>query len=215
MAICGRELSSVFLAQAESTPSRNRHPGVACYRFSTVGANHVVLLANPKPFFLPKITILTPWILDKFPADRTKSRPKSETFFFGCASTRIFKMDPKTEIVQDLIKKLTPGLYKWNPEFIHRLYSKCFFPNESDDKEETDRRAWKQRPKPDYQTYMFWIDHRVNMNYRDPMYSDGKEYRNNYRMSWAEVETPSFPPSRCIGETHSNYVVMNPLYSAF
>ena len=67
-----------------------------------------------------------------------------------------------------------------------------FFPNESDDKEDPDpkrvRRGWKKRSKSDYETCMFWIDHRVNMNCHDPTHLDGKEYRLYYRMSWSEVE---------------------------
>ena len=45
---------------------------------------------------------------------------------------------------------------------------KIFSPNESesDDKEDTDhkrvRRDWKQRSETDYETCMFWIEHRVN-----------------------------------------------------
>ena len=63
-----------------------------------------------------------------------------------------------------------------------------FFPNESDGKEEPDRkrvrRDWKKRHKTDYKTCMFWVDHRVNINCRDPTHLDGKEYRQN----WSEEE---------------------------
>ena len=101
-------------------------------------------------------------------------------------------MDPKKKLVQNLMKKMHPGLCKWHPQVAQRLYARFFFPNESDGKEEHDRkrvrRGWKQRPKADYETCMFWIDHRVNMNCRDPTHLDGKEYRQNYRMPWSEAE---------------------------
>ena len=101
-------------------------------------------------------------------------------------------MDPKKEFVQHLMQKLSPGLCKWNPELAHRLYSRYFFPDESDEEEEPDRKrvrcGWNQRPKPNYETCMFWIDHRVNMNCRDRTHLDGKEYRKNYRMPWSEAE---------------------------
>lgn len=67
-----------------------------------------------------------------------------------------------------------------------------FFSDESDDEEQHERKrsrgGWKKRPKQSYETCMFWIDHRVNLNCRDPLHVDGKEYRQNYRMSWTEDE---------------------------
>ena len=35
---------------------------------------------------------------------------------------------------------------------------------------------------------MFWIDHRINLNFRDPLHVDGKKYHNNYRIPWSEEE---------------------------
>ena len=101
-------------------------------------------------------------------------------------------MDPKKEMVQHMIKKMSPGLYKWAPELAEQMWSGCFFSDESDDEEQHERKrsrgGWKKRPKQSYETCMFWIDHRVNLNCRDPLHLDGKEYRNNYRMPWSEAE---------------------------
>ena len=60
-------------------------------------------------------------------------------------------MDPKKELVQNMMKKMQPGLCKWHPQLAQRLYARFFFPNESDGKEEPDRkrvrRGWKNDTK--------------------------------------------------------------------
>lgn len=87
------------------------------------------------------------------------------------------------------MQKLLPGLSQSDPELVQRLCRRKFL---QEDEKEPDRkrvrRGWRKRPKPEYETCMFWIDHRVNINCRDPMHLDGKEYRNNYRMPWSEAE---------------------------
>ena len=58
-------------------------------------------------------------------------------------------MDPKKEIVQHLMEKLSPDLCKWAPESAKELYAGYFLSDESDDDEQPDRKrarggcAWK------------------------------------------------------------------------
>ena len=101
-------------------------------------------------------------------------------------------MDSKKEIVQNVMQFLSPDLCKSHPEVARRFFSKHLFPNGYDGEEKPARKrvrhGSKQRPKADYETCLFWIDHRVNMNCRDTTHLDGKEYRQNYRMPWSEAE---------------------------
>ena len=146
---------------------------------------------SPKPFFCRKSQFWIPGILDKFPVERTKTLTKIRNIFLMW-EREISKMDPKQEVVQHMMKNLSPGLYKWSPELAKELWAGCFFSDESDDDDKpANKRArggWKKRRKQCYETSQLWIDHRVNMNCRDPSHVDGKEYRNNYRMPWSEAE---------------------------
>ena len=50
-------------------------------------------------------------------------------------------MDPKKEMVQHMMKKMSPGLYKWDPELAKQMWSGCFFSDdESDDEEQHQRK---------------------------------------------------------------------------
>ena len=76
-------------------------------------------------------------------------------------------MDFKKQFVQYTMKNLSPRLIKWNPALVKKIHPEIYISDESD-REDPDRKRirddWGKRSKLDYQLYMFWIHHRVNMN---------------------------------------------------
>ena len=122
-------------------------------------------------------------------------------------------MDPKKELVQNLMGKIDTGFMQVTSRSHSQTLFEIFSPNESRDKEDHDhkraRSGWKQRTKADYETCMFCIDHRVNMNCHDPMHLDDKEYRQNYRLQDVMVrsgeDNPTFQNGRLTGsECHDD-----------
>ena len=60
-------------------------------------------------------------------------------------------MDPQQLFVKHMMKKLSPGLSKWDPELATDIYSEYFLSDDSDDSEDPDhkgiRDGWKNGPK--------------------------------------------------------------------